>query len=353
MIDLITEQDKQGLYIDTPSRSDMDFQIFIGSRGTGKTFTTLRPFVNYREQNRRFIYLRNTDREAKIATTAVGNAFKSINLTYGTNIVGGFTTELGIGAFYDRYGLDSDDKSDGEVIGYAFGLSTFAGVRSIDLSDVDACVFEEFIPESHVRKMKNRGDAFLNFVETVNRNRELNGGKPVRIYLLANAIALNDEILVALNATKEIENMVRNGEKRRTIKDRHLYIELVEDVGIVAEKRKGALYQVANKEFTESALTANFHNERLYLILKSFNQRDYRPYVSFDEYCVYQHNSNGTIHIAQTNERAKTHLLKTEVVRFRQLLRGKYILLCGADKVTFDSYATRAYIEQQLKIDKV
>ena len=352
MIDLITKEDKQGLYIDTTTRSDMDFQIYIGSRGTGKTFTTLRQFVNYRELGKRFIYLRNTDREAKIATTKVGNAFKSINMKYGTDIVGGFSSELGIGTFHDRYGLAEDDKSDGELVGYAFGLSTFAGVRSIDLSDVETCVFEEFIPEKHIRKIKNRGDAFLNFVETANRNRELDGGKPMRLYLLANAIALDDDILISLGATKEIEEMVRNGEKRRTIRNRHLYIELVEDVGIVAEKRKGALYQVANKDFTESALTANFHNERLYLILKNFNQRDYKPLISYDEYCVYNNKSNGTLHIARTKEQAKRHLLKTEYVRFRQLFRGKYILYCGADKITFDSYDTKANIENILKIDK-
>jgi len=352
MIELTTAEDKKALYIDTTSRSDMDFQIFIGSRGTGKTFTTLRQFINYRELGKRFIYLRNTDREAKIATTKVGNAFKSINTMYGTDIVGGFSSELGIGTFYDRYGLAEDDKGDGELIGYAFGLSTFAGVRSIDLSDVDTCVFEEFIPEKHVRKMKNRGDAFLNFIETANRNRELNGGKPIRIYLLANAIALDDEILLALNATKEIEEMVRNGEKRRTVRNRHLYIELVEDVGIVAEKRKGALYQLADKEFTESALTANFHNERLYLIQKNFNQRDYKPLISYDDYCVYQNKTNNTLHIAKTKEHAKRHLLKTEFVRFRQLFRGKYILYCGADQITFDSYNTRSAIEQTLKIDR-
>jgi len=352
MIELKTKEDEKNLYIDVPTRSDMDFQIFIGARGTGKTFTALRPFINYRELNRRFIYLRNTDREAKIATTKVGNAFKSINTLYKTEITGGFSSELGIGCFYDRYGLDDDDKSDGELIGYAFGLSTFAGVRSIDLSDVDTCIFEEFIPEKHIRKMKNRGDAFLNFIETANRNRELNGGKPIRIYLLANAIALDDEILLALGASKEIEDMIRNGEKRRTVRSRHLYIELVDNVGIVEEKRKGALYQVANKDFTESALTADFHTERLYLILKNFNQRDYKPWISYDKYCVYQHKSNGTIHIAKTGEKAKHHLLKTEFVRFRQLFRGKYILYCGSDNITFDSYNTRAEIEQALKIDR-
>lgn len=351
MINLTTKEDTKSLYIDTATRSEMDFQIFIGSRGTGKTFTTLRQFINYRELGKRFIYLRNTDREAKIATTKVGNAFKSINNKYGTNIVGGFSSELGIGTFYDRYGLDDDDKSDGELIGYAFGLSTFAGVRSIDLSDVDTCVFEEFIPEAHIRKMKSRGDAFLNFIETANRNRELDGGKPIRIYLLANAIALDDEILMSLNATKEIEDMIHNKEKRRTIRERHLYIELVEDVGIVNEKRKGALYQLADKEFTESALTANFHQERLYLINKNFNQREYKPLISYDDYCIYQHKTKNTLHIAKTKEKSKRHLLETEIIRFRQLFRGKYILYCGADQITFDSYKTRAEIEKALKVE--
>lgn len=340
MIDLKTKTEH--LYINIRERSEQPFQIYIGPRGTGKTFSALRPEINNPMTGDKFIYLRNTSREARIATTPIGNAFKKINSTYNVDVSGDFSTQLGMGTFMMNEGEN--------VIGYAFGLTTFSGARSIDLSDISHCIFEEFIEEKQVKKQKYRGEAFLNFYETVNRNREIEGEKPVICYLLANAIDLGDDILRALHAQNEIQDMIKHGEKRRTVPDRGLYIELV-DVKVANMKYDTALYKLGNDEFNDDTLKADFAGARLNLIRKTFNQRDYEPLLSYDKLCIYKSKQDGSYHIAKTGEIAKNHLLVTEHLRFRSIFRSTYLRNLGADKITFDSFETRADTEIALKVE--
>ena len=336
-IETATKDDEK--YIDVTKRSKMPFQFFIGPRGTGKTFSALRNELNNDCSGEKFIYLRNTQAEAEAATTQYGNAFKKINSTYGTDVTGQFISKLGMGAFY------KNDMSD--MLGYAFGLTTFAGKRSIDVSDAVRVIFEEFIPEKHIAMRKNRGEAFLHFYETCNRNRELEGEEPLIVYFLANAISLSDEILVTFKITDEIENMIKHGERRRTIPERGIYIELV-DVEISKEKENTALYKLGIDDFNDQALKADFANERLNLIRSTFNQRDYTPYISYGNFCIYQSKSNQSYHIAMTNERTKEHLLETETVLFRRMFRNTYQIEYGANRITFDSYDTKVAIEKTL-----
>ena len=341
MIDLTTKT--ENLYIDIRKRSEQPFQIFIGPRGTGKTFSALRQEINNPMTGDKFIYLRNSSREARIATTPIGNAFKKINTTYNVDVSGDFSTQLGMGTFAMNEGEN--------IIGYAFGLTTFSGARSIDLSDISHCIFEEFIEEKQVKKQKFRGEAFLNFYETVNRNREIEGEKPVTVYLLANAIDLSDDILRALHAQNEIQDMIKHGEKRRTIPNRGLYIELV-DVKVADLKYETSLYKLGNEEFNNDTLKADFDHARLNLIKKTFNQKDYEPTFSYDKICVYKSKQDGTYHIAKTGEIAKNHMLITEHLRFRGLFRTTYMRYLGADKITFDNFETRNEIEKALKVEE-
>ena len=343
MYQLSTPHDN--LFVNIPDRSQKTFQVYIGARGTGKTFSALRGELNDRFTTEKFIYLRNTEKEVQIATSTMGNAFKSLNKTFNVNIEGDYTGSLAYGEFFDR-----TDPENEALIGYCFGLSTFAGARSVDLSDVDRIIFEEFIPEMHMRKMKNRGQAFLNFYETVTRNREILGAPPVKCILLANAINLKDEILAAVGATDEVQDMIMRGEKRRTIHERDLYIELVDTVGILDAKSKTALYQLADQDFVSDALKADFHKERLYLIKKTFNQPSYNAILSFGDYCFYIAKDNSSMHIAKTGEKTKQHLLSTENHLLRQLLKPGYLYNLGKDKITFDSFDTRKAIETALDI---
>ena len=150
-------------------------------RGTGKTFGLLKYII---EHDLRFIYLRRLQKQLdNCVSTAANNPFKAVNAAIGSEI----TAVRDHGSVeFRRPGADPD-QAELETIGYGAALSTVATIRGSDFSDVDVIVFDEFIAMTGERPIKNEVFAFLNFVETVNRNRELQGREPVKVFMLGNA----------------------------------------------------------------------------------------------------------------------------------------------------------------------
>lgn len=59
--------------------------------------------------------------------------------------------------------------------------------------------------------------------ETVNRNRELQGEKPVQVFLLGNTNNISIPILETLGLVEVIENMQRKNKKMYSNKSRALF----------------------------------------------------------------------------------------------------------------------------------
>ena len=174
--------------------------IIIGGRGIGKTYSAL-SFVL--EKQKPFIYLRNTDVQLKECITGFGNPFKRLNMDTGSDIF--FKSEKSHSLIYDG------SREDGQPIGYGLALSTFENLRGVDLSDVVYVIFDEFIEK---RSLTFRQfECFISFYETVNRNRELLGEKPLCCILLSNSQRLSNPILAGYGIIPTIENMIRTGQK--------------------------------------------------------------------------------------------------------------------------------------------
>lgn len=224
----------ENFYFDIKGRSAMPFQVYIGGRGIGKSYSALRQLALDIPTDEKWIYMRRTGKEIEACSTEFGNPFKTINKDFGTLIV----PESG-GKGAAEYFYNETDEDNPTLVGYGVALSTFAGLRSMDLSDVTITVFDEFIPERQVKRIKAEGEALLNFYETVNRNRELQGREPMKLILLSNAIDLANPILETLGIISELENMISHGEHRRTIPERGLYVERVGKVGVTNAKEIG------------------------------------------------------------------------------------------------------------------
>ena len=166
-------------------RERLPFLFCVGGRATGKTYGALED-VRQRalDGQGKFAYMRRTQTQADVAGSPIYCPVKSI------------TQDI----FPDRsgknlYQLIDKDKN---VYGYIAALSTFSNLRGFDASEIDWIIFDEFIPESSERTMKNEGETFLNLYETVNRNRELKGKKPVFVLLMANSNQIAYSILLQL-----------------------------------------------------------------------------------------------------------------------------------------------------------
>lgn len=300
--------------------------IIISSRGIGKTYSTLLYLVE--ECSGEFLYLRNTDVQIKTCSSEFGNPFKAINKNTGREIWIKGRKECGY--IYE-----------GETLrGYASALSTFENMRGVDLSGVTDVIFDEFIEKTPLRF--DQFSAFLNFYETVNRNRELTGGEPLRVFMLSNAQRLSSPILAGFGLIPTIEEMIKTGQTNYSTKEIWLSLPRSE---VSEAKKKSVLYQAANgTRYYSEAIENKFANDSFSGISKR-NLNEYKPICSIDDYYIYKHKSDGSIYICTIPGSVQNHY--DSRINAILLLRGLYPQLALAyaeERLFFDSFTTRTYI---------
>ena len=327
----------KNFFFDITNRSKMPIQVYIGGRGIGKTYSALR-FLTRLPSNEKWIYMRRTGKEIEACGTEFGNPFKTINRDTGSAIL----PESGGGGACQFFYNESDPDNP-YLVGYGVALSTFAGLRSMDLSDVTYVVFDEFIPERQVKRIKGEGEALLNFYETVNRNRELQGRPPLILILLSNAINLANPILEVLGIIGELENMIETHEHRRTIPKRSLYIERVGRVGVSDAKRDTVLYRLANSDFTEDALSAQFLSADLSTIDKNPNLREFTPFFRYGKWVIFR--KDRTFHITESTVTCAKQFPESAGTKVRAFFAPMYRNARAYGDVTFDKYVTQVFFD--------
>ena len=244
-----------GGWLDVPhvaevaDRNNISFIAIIGKRQIGKTYGVLKYMLDY---DKRFIYLRSVMAEMEMLKKNVGNPFDAIKDYKGRVI---FDSATQYTANIVRLDPQDDETVKTTNIGLLASLSSIGRVRGINGREFKEIVFDEFIPESHLLKVKNGGDAFLNMYTTIAGNRELEGEKPLRVWLLANSNNLDSDILKALNLSEVVERMSLHGEESRILKDRGIMVILPDSEKITQKRKATALYKAidADSKFAKMA----------------------------------------------------------------------------------------------------
>lgn len=330
------------------------FYYFCGGRGIGKTYGALDlcrkigtgefHFDSTAEQPEKFIYLRRTGVEAQSVASPEMCPFKRYNRNEGYNIQADFNSKLGMGTFY----LDGGELK--TPIGYCAALSTFANLRGVDFSDVTFVLYDECIPESkNKHQLKDEGFLFLNMVETINRNRALEGLTEIVVCMLSNPIDLSSVFLSQLNITSILNNMIFKKQEKFTSGERSLHIERYIDHVVSEDKGKNsALYKFANPTgFNERALTGEFVDNDL-TVVRKVPLNEYSAYLTLENICVYKHKSNDTYYISQVVQPAKYIFRAYEKEKFRTVFYWLYKLLVVDRQVFYDDYATKIVFEEMI-----
>lgn len=255
------------------------FNFVVGARGTGKTYGILKYIY---ERGIKSIYLRRTQAQADIVGKADFTPFKAL------------ANDLGVSYEVVKAAkgttLLTTDKGD---LYYSAALSTFSTLRSFDMSDVDMIIFDEFIPEpSEKATIKNEYEAFLNMYETVNRNRELKGGPPVKLFACANANSIINPIFIGLNLIMVTDRMIQKGDCVYTDRKRGISLIYPKNSPISEAKEQTALYKLSEgSNFNKMALE-NDYNIDMSDILKR-PPIEYVPIINVGELCVCKHKSRG------------------------------------------------------------
>ena len=321
----------------------MPIKIIIGPRGCGKTYSVLDYMQESSSEDSKFIYMRRDGTEIDSCSSEYGNPYKKLNQDKGYDI-----HPFQISKF-NGFGIARDD--DMNVIGYGVALSTFASMRSQDFSDVDRIFFEEFIPEKHKRKIKGEGQALLNLYETVNRNRELMGERPVELIMCANGIDLANPILLELGATSLIGKMLMNGQRRLTIPEKALYIELIPRTKVSELKEDTVLYRLASNEFALDALDTKFRGADIDFVRKNVNLRSYKTEFSYGNYVFFSNAEH--FYIAYSSVPCKIAIPERELGRLQAVFAPRYRILRATGKIYFDDYVTLATFDRLLNYEVI
>lgn len=266
----------------------LPFLFVVGGRGTGKTYTALK---TVKEDGTKFFFMRRTQAQADLISKPEFSPFKALNTDLGWD-VGIRSISKYNGAFYDNA------EEGGLPIGYTGALSTMSNVRGFDSHDVQLLIYDEFIPERHERPIKNEGAALLNAYETINRNRELQGKKPLQMLCMANANDLSNPIFLELGLVSKAERMKRKGQEVSIDQRRGIGIFMLSNSPISGAKKETALYRLTTgSEFERMALENDFA-ERNYSDVKHRPLQEYRPEVAVGELCIYSHKTTGRLYVS-------------------------------------------------------
>ena len=257
------------------------FTMVVGARGVGKTYGL---FKYCKDHNRKFIYLRRLKSQLDQCATIDGNPFKKLNTDLSIDIRPKRTT--GGVLYYDQE----------NTIALGVALSTVANVRGFDYSDYDCIIFDEAIASDGERPIANEFNAFLNFYETVNRNRELSGQQPVQAFLLGNANRLTNPyysgwhfMRTAINMLQGRQMMWRNADGSR------IMIQLMDSV-ISRKKKDTVLYKNASDGFLTMALDNAFRTDATQI--RSMPLNEFKLLVSIGDISIYRHKSERLYYVA-------------------------------------------------------
>ena len=218
------------------------FTMVTGARGTGKTYGLLRYLL---EQNIKFIYLRRLKTQLDECSSIDSNPFRKIDTDTGETVLP-FRAKNTVRFFRTIDNGDGKPIPTGGAVAIGVALSTFATVRGADFSDIDCIVFDEAIPMAGEKTVKDEFTAFLNFYETVNRNRELENRTPVKAFLLGNANQLANPYFAGWGFMRTALHMLRGKQMVWRSPDNTRLMVMLIDSPISSRKAGTALYKNGN-----------------------------------------------------------------------------------------------------------
>lgn len=326
-----------------PIQSPAAVSLCIGGRGIGKTYGALLEL--YRSKIP-FFYMRRTQAQLDEVTIPVLSPYNKITEDTGYQITTQKIGKHAVGFYNGEKDKDGVMHPVGDPFAVGIALSTFANIRGMS-SERDILLFDEIIPERHERPIKEEESAFSNVLESINRNRELSGKRPLKTVLLSNSNTMNSSILSALGCVKTIDKMRKAGKTYTTMYNGTLEIFMYNDSPISERKKGTAYYQILqNKDFKSMSLENDFSASD-YEYIKHEPLQEYNPLVSISGVTAFSHKSRHHYYIVQ-GERSQETYDNTELEK--AAFRKRYFYLYKAMITRKISYSD---VETKIKFERV
>lgn len=324
------------------------FIFCVGGRGTGKTYGALKMVY---DSHKPFLYLRRTKIQFELTSKTETNPFKALEMDNKVAPIATKSVAKDLTGLYTCEYEDDTEKRvlDGEPFGYMSALSTFSNLRGMSFEEIEYILFDEFIPEPHERPIKNEAAAFLNLVETVNRNRELKGRDPVKVICLANANDIANPLYIELDIVKKSEQMMEKHKSLSIDEKRGLCMIHLFASPISERKKHTALYKLTdnkNSEFNQMALNNRFYKDESALI-KSCPIDEYVPIVTVSNITIYQHKSRREYYVS-THKTGTCREYGTSYAEKKRFMNNHNSLWIAylQNKIVFEEYLGLVLFEQ-------
>lgn len=292
-------------YIDMAKIFDLPYTFIfvVHGRGTGKTFGACKYCYDYHDRTGdKFIYLRRLQTEADLVGNTAFSPFTPVTDFYDLEplISGPIPNVKNVKGIWKT---ERNEKGDivpaGPPIGYTAALATVSSIRGFSGRDIKVCVYDEFIPEKTARPIRAEGEAVLQFYESVNRNRELEGEPPLKMVFLSNANKLSSPVFEAFGITNYVDKMVRGNQEECYLKDRGVAILKLKDSPISQQKSKTALYKASQSEAFNDMAIGNAFDMSNYLYVRAEPIDEYRIIAKFDDVYIYRHKSDARYYVTR------------------------------------------------------
>lgn len=208
------------------------FSFIIGGRSIGKTYyykrKAIRDFIKKKKQ---FIYLRRYKEELQ---KTIGSFFNDVKNEFPEH-----TFSIKSNKFY----------IDGEIAGFYFPLSTSHILKSMSFPDVQTIIFDEFIIDKGTyRYLPKEVNAFLNFYDTISRDRD------IKVYFIANAITMTNPYFLYFNIT-----LPKNNSSFVTFNNNLILLEYINSEKFLEQRAKTRFGQlISNTDYGNFSLKNTF-----------------------------------------------------------------------------------------------
>ena len=316
-------------------RLDRAFVMVVGARGTGKTYGLMKWLI---ENHEPFIYLRRLQAQLDISKTESGNPFRKLNADLGLNIAGsrGKIVEF------------RHDGGDGDIVSIGVALSTVATVRGFDFSGYKYILYDECVPMAGEKPIKDEFLAFLNFYETVNRNRELSGEPAVKCLMLGNANQLINPYFTGWKFTRTAVKMILRNQMVYNTPDNSRTMILLLQSPISKKKAGTMLYQNANDVFRGMALDNAFRTDETTIASRPL--AEYSHVVSVGDIGIYRHKSKREFYVSNVTGKPYYDDYGISLKMFQSdFIMLKYVYMTGKSFV-FENYENEIIFRELMKI---
>lgn len=321
------------------------FVVALGGRGIGKSYSILQELLH---RGTPFIYMRRTQTQLDAVTVPQLNPFNQIAADEGVSIIAQKLSKHTAGFYHGAVNEEGDTVPEGAPFAVGIALSTFASIRSLSAEGYEVLFFDEIIPERHEHPIKEEGLAFANVLESLNRNRELQGRKPIKVILVSNSNTINSKILEVLGLLDVVDSMNRSNSYYKSI-DGLVAVFRYVDSPVSKRKENSALYRVIKSdEFRGMALDNEFSASD-YENVQSKPLGEYTALCSYGNTTVYRHKSRLEYYVikgVKASDRYDKLPLSTKA------FNRKYYYLYGAmmdKRVYYQSASVKLEIEGAFK----